>query len=206
MWFDHVPVAVADLEEASQRFRDVYGLGWSGEGRHPQGTRVRAIPLDATSYLELLECTDDSRQYGRDVSRALAAGLPLMGLGIEVDDIDGVAQRLGIPVTAGTVEFEDGTTGHWGTVGGDDDSLPFFVRYARSHAERAAANRDRYDAAGHTCTPSGIAWVEWAGDEREIREWPGESRLDVRVVAGPLGISRVAIRAANGEIVLGQDL
>jgi hypothetical protein len=113
-----------------------------------------------------------------------------------------VAARLGVPPERGTVELEDGTLGTWTTVGSSDDELPFFIRYARSHAERAAANADRVGRAAHDCQPRGIAWVEPGGDPQRLREWLGDCPLDVRPVGGKAGLHRFAVRTDVGEIVI----
>lgn len=200
MWFDHVAVAVASLQQACDRYRERYGLGWSGAGRHPQGTITRAIPLSATCYIELLECWDSSLPYGREVTEALAAGRPLLGLAIEVEDIEAVAERVGVRPEVGTVELEDGTLGRWAMVGAGDD-LPFFISYARTHAEREEANRDRVGQAAHTIVPTGIAWVQLGGDEQTLRDWIGPTDLDLRLVGGEPGVRRFAIATDGGELV-----
>ncbi len=203
MWFDHVPIAVRDLDEACEAFRRRYGLGWSGAGRHPQGTVNRAIPVSSTEYIELLAIDDPAGAWSADVRTALDRGEPLMGWSIEVDDIEAVAERVGVAAEHGTVQLEDDATGTWSTVSSDSEGLPFFIRYARSHAERAAANVDRLRQADHGCEPRGFAWMEVGGDERRLREWLGECPLDVRHVGGRPGMSRFAVRTEAGELVIG---
>jgi len=174
------------------------GLGRRGAA--PGGTITRAIPLGATCYIELLECYDSALPYGQAVREALAGNRPLLGLAIEVDDIDALARRVGVPATEGTVELEDGTVGRWAAVGAGDE-LPFFIRYARSHRQRVEANRERVAAAGHDIEPTGIAWVELGGDEQSLREWVGAVDLDLRFVGGEPGIRRFAIATKGGAIV-----
>jgi len=202
MWFDHVPIAVRDLDEACGRFRRDYGLGCGDGGRHSQGTVSRTIPVSPTEYLELLAVDDPAGEWSADVTAALERGEPMLGWSIEVDDIDAVAARLGVAPERGTVVLEDGTLGTWTTVGSGDDELPFFIRYARSHEERAAANADRVRRAAHDCQPRGIAWVEAGGDPRRLREWVGDCPLDVRTVGGRPGLHRFAVRTEAGEIVI----
>jgi hypothetical protein len=113
VWFDHVPIAVKDLDEACTRFSRQYGLGCGGGGRHPQGTVSRAIPVSSTEYVELLAVDDRAGDWSAEVTAALERGEPLLGWSIEVDDIDAVAARLGGGPGAGQLELEDGTVGMW---------------------------------------------------------------------------------------------
>ena len=177
-------------------------MGWFGHGRHPQGTLTRSIPLAPTCYIELLEAYDRTLPYGRVVTQALARHRPLLDFAIEVDDIDAVARRVGIAPERGTVELEDGVTGSWATVG-REAGFPFFIRYARSHAERERANATRVSDARHTCAPTGIAWVEITGDVDQLREWIGPTTLDIRITDGDMGVRRFAIQTESGEIVVG---
>ncbi len=202
MWFDHIPWAVADLDSASDEFRRLHGLGWSGEGRHPQGTLTRVIPIAPTQYIELLQAYDTSLEWGADVAAAVARREPLLGWSIEVDDIEWVSSRTGIAIHDGTVELEDGSRGGWKSVSPQDDDLPFFIRYGRSHGERVTGNQERFAAAAHTCDPAGITWVEVGGDEPELRRWIGDTELEIRFVGGRPGLHRFAVGTSGGELVL----
>lgn len=202
MWFDHVPIAVADLDEACEAFRRRYGLGWTGTGRHPQGTVTRAIPVSPTEYIELLAIEDPAGSWSADVRSALDRREPLMGWSIEVDDIEAVAARVGVAAEHGAVQLEDGTSGTWSTVSSDRERLPFFIRYARSHRERAAANVERLREAEHDCEPRGFAWMEVGGDERRLRDWLGDCPLDVGHVGGRPGLRRFAVRTGGGDVLI----
>jgi hypothetical protein len=50
--------------------------------------------------------------------------------------------------------------------------------------------------------PTGIAWIEVAGDEHALRSWLGDFDFELRFVNGAPGLSAVAIGTGAHEIVL----
>jgi hypothetical protein len=55
-----------------------------------------------------------------EIEALIDAGRTLLGWGIAVDNIEGVAARLGCEIEAGAITRDDGTTGSWRMVGSDD--------------------------------------------------------------------------------------
>ena len=75
--------------------------------------------------------------------------------------------------------------------------MPFFIEWdvpAGLHPGRARA--------GHGVRPSGVAWVQVAGDADRLREWLAGQELPIRVVGGTPGVGPVAVATAEGELVI----
>jgi hypothetical protein len=82
--------------------------------------------------------------------------------------------------------------------------LPFFLTLNGDPAVRERVNAQRYEAAGHTCAPTGYTFVE-VGDFAPVLEgWLGPDHgLPVRYEPGTgPGIHACGIATADGEIVL----
>jgi glyoxalase-like protein len=205
MQIDHVVYGVQDLEAAGSRVKQELGLDSAPGGRHPGwGTGNRIVPL-GESYIELLAAVDRAEAaqdpLGQALLVAVAEGDRFLGWCVSTDDIQGVAARLGLPVSVGTRERPDGTVLRWRTAGLDgaiaEPSLPFFITWdvpQELHPGRTAVN--------HVVRPEGIAWLEVGGDAVRLNEWLEGSRLPVRVVGGPPGVLAAGIATQSGEIVL----
>lgn len=203
MLLDHVVVAVPDLDTAVDRLRRDTGLAAAGGGPQPEwGTANRIVPL-GSAFLELMAVADAAaagrNPVGRRVQRVLAAGGGLAGWAVAVDDLDEVADRLGLRVGGGRRERADGTVYAWRAAGlglAFGLGLPFFIAWEPGPGNPHAA------AAPHAVTPDGFAWVEVGGDAEALREWLGPDALPVRPVRGASGPVRVAIATDAGEVVV----
>jgi hypothetical protein len=205
MKIDHVVYGVPDLEAAASRMKQEFGLGSVSGGRHPGwGTANRIIPL-GPDYVELLAVVDGAEaeqdEIGRVLLAAVSEGDRFLAWCVSVEDIEGVAARLGLPVSAGTRERPDGTVLRWRSAGLKEalaePSLPFFITWdipAELHPGRARAD--------HAVQPHGIEWLEIGGDALRLNEWLDGSTLPVRVVGGPPGVLAVGISADPDEIVV----
>jgi glyoxalase-like protein len=205
MQIDHVVYGVQELEAAAARMKRDFGLGSVPGGRHPGwGTGNRIVPLGA-SYVELLAAVDPVEAGRSDLGQALleavAEGDRFLGWCVATEDVEGVAARLGLPVSAGSRERPDGSVLRWRSAGLEralaEPSLPFFITWDvpdELHPGR--------DGADHVARPQGIAWLEIGGDAIRLNEWLDGSRLPVRVVGGPPGVLAVGIAAEPDEIVL----
>ena len=94
-------VGVRDLDAAADRFRAL-GFDVLDGGVHPGvGTANRVIPL-GVQYIELLGVIEpdlaSQNDYGRSLVRATADGDRLVRWSLRTDDIEAVAERLGIGV------------------------------------------------------------------------------------------------------------
>jgi hypothetical protein len=118
-------VLVTDLDAARHRM-EALGLTVLDGGRHPgRGTANLVVPFPfETQYLELLAVVDEaearSSPHGRPVVAALARRGPgLARWGVEVDDIEVPAARVGLPVERRQRVLVDGTVVRWRSVGVD---------------------------------------------------------------------------------------
>src|SRR5439155_22124614 len=182
---DHVLIAVPDLSAAAPSFTARYGLASVEGGRHPAwGTANRIVPLGA-SYLELVAVVDQAvaaeSHFGRWVgSAATDVGRPL-GWAVRTNELDSVADRLGLAVHDGSRATPSGEMLRWRSAGIDraavESSLPFFIEWATGTWLPGTA------PAAHRAASVGIAQVRLAGDPDRIAAWVGDHTLPIEVRA-----------------------
>ncbi len=203
---DHVVYAVHDLDRAAERFDEAYGVVASPGGVHPQwGTGNRIIPLGDARYLELIAIVDAavaaSTELGRAIADRITEGDRWFALCLCDDDIEVTAGRLGLTPAPGSRTLPDGRTVAWRAAGIDDPrrtpDLPFFIEWTGEPDAHPGAR-----AAGHRADPSGVAWVEIAGDPDAFAAWTDDAQLPVRFVAGEPGVVAVALATPAGELVM----
>ena len=133
--FDHLVVAVEDLDEAMARWADA-GIGAVRGGRHPAGTENALVRGPGAAYVELIAAGDDESDPWLD--RIRAARGPV-SWAIAVDDIEAARATL---VAAG-FDPEPAVPGSRRTAGGElvewrscdvgtgpyDGSLPFLIEW-----------------------------------------------------------------------------
>jgi hypothetical protein len=191
LWFDHVIMAVRDLDQAAEMLLETHGLQSTPGGRHVGlGTGNRIVPF-GDSYLELMAVVDEveaaASELGRWVTAQTADGDRLAAWCLRTDDIDGVADRLDLTPVPMSRLRPDGVELSWRLAGLDTalpSGLPFFIQWDVLPTEHPGQ------------TPwggSGISWIEAGGDPDQLAEWLGPNDLDVRLVDGPRGIHRVGI-------------
>jgi catechol 2,3-dioxygenase-like lactoylglutathione lyase family enzyme len=202
---DHVVYAVPDLDEAAVRFREMFGLDSTEGGRHERwGTANRIVPL-GDQYLELVTVVDSSAAartgFGRGVLENASAGGGWFTLAVVADDLDAIAERLGLEIGSGSRTRPDGETLRWRSAGLDDPLrepwMPFFLAW--NVPDELYPGRAR---AGHGGRAQGIAWVEAGGDAERLREWLGGEELPIRVIEGEPGLLRVGVATPDREIVI----
>ena len=203
---DHVVYAIPDLDEAAVRFREAFGLDSTEGGRHERwGTANRIVPL-GDQYVELVAAVDETAAvrtgFGRGVLQLASGGGGWFTIAAFAEDLDAVAERLGLEIGSGARTRPDGEILRWRSAGLDDPRrepwMPFFLAWdvpEELHPGRARA--------GHGVRAQGIAWVEVGGDAERLREWLGGEVLPIRVVDVPSGIHRVGISTADGGLVIG---
>jgi hypothetical protein len=202
---DHIVLAVRDLDAAGTRIQKEVGLGSLPGGRHPGwGTGNRIVPL-GHEYVELLAVVDpmeaESSPVGRWISNASRSGDRFVAWCVSTDEIERVAERLGLAVATGSRSLPDGRILRWRSAGLDrvaeHPDLPFFISWdgpPELHPGRARAQ--------HRVEPNGIAWIEVASDHGRLHGWLGGEDVPVRVVGGEPGVRAVGISTARSEIVL----
>lgn len=210
--FDHLLLAVPDLDVAAERWLAEHGLASLPGGRHDgHGTANRIVPL-GSDYLELISVVDpeeaETSPVGRWIRRGLEAGGGLWGLNLRTDDADAVAKRLGLEVLEFVREPPDGDpirfrlVGLEGAVG--PERLPFFSEHPVDDRGAVGPGHPGRQEAPHRVRPWGIRWVELGGDEERIRRWigPEADGLDLRWVGGEPGLRRAAVATETGEVIL----
>jgi hypothetical protein len=204
MWIDHVVRGVVDMDAAAAQMRAEFGLGSVVGGRHPGwGTGNRIVPLGRT-YIELIGIVDAEEAAGSPVGRGLAAwiagGDRWRSWCVATDDLDSVADRVGLSIDHGSRVRPDGATLRWRSAGFlntlENPSLPFFISW-----EIPPDLHPGGDRADHGNEPRGISWVEVGADDR-LDAWLAGAELPVRQVPGPPGLLAVAVASSAGEIVI----
>jgi hypothetical protein len=180
MRLDHVIYGTTDLDAATERIESTLGLTVEPGGHHVgQGSHNRIVPL-GPGYLELLAIDDADEAAASPIGRILLDVLrrdDLLAWAVFVEDIHGVAERLGTDVHS---VHRDGLSAHVTGVAEAlrEPFLPFFV----------SSDRPRTFPPGE-----GWTWVEVAGDEARLREWLDGADLPVRVVDGPPALRAIGI-------------
>ena len=97
-FIEHVNITVSQPERSARLLQDLFGwhVRWQGAAR--DGGRVIHVGDDA-NYLAVYA------EPGQDADRDWPKGAPLNHVGIQVDDLDGVEQRV---IAAGLVPFSHG--------------------------------------------------------------------------------------------------
>jgi hypothetical protein len=198
---DHAVLAVRDLDEAGERFRQTHGLASVPGGEHPRwGTANRIIPL-GEDYLELIAVVDP------DVARTTVFGLDLLSLTADGDrwaelcvadtDVEATAARLGLHVEAGLRTTPDGREIRWHGAGLEEDVrqpfMPFFISWDVPDGLMPGRMEAHHDVAA-----AGIARVEVAGDAAALEAWLDGADLPIDVVDGTPGINAVTLSLSDG--------
>jgi len=186
MRIDHVIYVTADLDAAAARVQSGLGLTAVRGGRHQgHGTHNRIVPLGG-GYLELMAVADADEAAASPMGSAVQARLAEQGEGLfawaaVVDDVDQLAERLGLPLITVTRE------GLSARVAGLDEALrnpvlPFFLERGEGVADP-----------GEGADAGGITWLEVSGDGRALESRIGGAEMPVRIVEGPVGVLAMGI-------------
>jgi len=197
---DHVLIRVADLDAAVRAFETRYGLSSVPGGRHPGwGTANRIVPL-GESYLELVAVVDDAEAAASPFGSWVASVAPArpFGWAVRTEDVDAVAQRLGLRTVAGERAAPDGRRLEWRTAGveraAEDPSLPFFIQWGEGTPFPGAEEVPGTDSVPGT--GSGVR-LELEGDPNRLANWLGPHDLPIAVRDGAPGIARVVLGGAT---------
>src|SRR5690349_10344511 len=115
-----------------------HGLYSVEGGRHPAwGTANRIVPL-GDSYLELVAVVEPATAatcaFGRWVASGASTIARPIGWAVRTSHLDEIAQRLDLPVHAGSRTTVAGDELQWRSAGIDEaaaePSLPFFIQWA----------------------------------------------------------------------------
>lgn len=202
MHLDHVIFAVSDLESASRRFADDYGLQVTGGGEHPEfGTRNAIVPVGLGQFIELMAVADRRSLHPLAVALSdwLKEGDRVVALCLRPEDLDAVAERLSAPIIPAERHNPDGVVLRWRLAGVEaalgPERLPFFIDW--QGAERELDRRHAVAA-----STDGIAWVEYGGDAATLAEWIGEHDNRLRIVEGEAGPHAIGLRHGADTLVI----
>ncbi|HZD01956.1 MAG TPA: VOC family protein [Actinomycetes bacterium] len=204
---DHVLIAVADLAAAARQIQTRYGLASVEGGHHPGwGTANRIVPLGA-SYLELIAVVDQAAAADSSVGRWVASGASRLGrpLGwaVRTGNLDQLARRLGLTMSAGSRVTPTGEVLCWRSAGIEqaaaEPSLPFFIGWA------AGTRLPGTTAVAHPVAPARIAKLLLEGDPGRLAAWLGNHALPIDMRAGSPAVAAVVLSTAMGETVLGAE-
>ena len=198
---DHVILAVPELDAAAVGLEREHGLLSVEGGRHPGwGTANRIVPLGA-AYLELVAVVDpieaEESAFGRWVAGARST---LLGWAVRTDELDAVAERLGLPVVAGSRTTPAGDELHWRTAGFEhaaaEPSLPFFIAWGPGSPHPGDVQ------VAHPAGDVRLARLEVGGDPARLEGWLGPHELALTIHPGAPVLERVVLEAGAGELLL----
>jgi len=201
--FDHVVIAVGDLEAAARELADRYGLDSVEGGRHPTlGTGNRIVPL-GDAYLELVTVVDPElagrNAFGRAVGSVHApASKPLCWVvRTRSDELDDVAARNGLTTADGSRATPDGRVLRWRMAGIDraiaETVLPFFMTWE---------DGTPYPGREPTANKWHVAEVRLTGDPDRLHTWLGDHFLPIAIEAGDPAITGVVLAAGDQTTVV----
>ncbi len=203
---DHVIIAVSNLDGATGRLKQRFGLNAIGDGTHPFGTANRTVPLKPPQYIELLSVANyevaSAAVFGKLLIERLKDGDCLLGWAVRVDEIEAEGARLRRPLIPGEWHGPDGSIGRWLNIFPDIEdfeSLPFFIRY---EGENSDLRDEGYAEAASPAQPADIVRLELGGNKEKIVDWLGDDSLPLRFVDGAPGLQAVVLNSPCGEIVI----
>jgi hypothetical protein len=200
---DHVLVAVPDLAAGVRAVEAGLGLTSVEGGRHPGwGTANRIVPL-GPAYLELVAVVDAGEAAAHTFGRWLTAAQPRggpFGWAVRTEELDRVANRLGLPVRDGSRATPDGRLLRWRTAGLEQAAaepfLPFFIEWAEGTPLPGRA------AVTHPSGPLAITDLALRGDADRLTAWLGGDALPVTIRPGAPCLASVALAGPAGQMLL----
>jgi hypothetical protein len=196
LWIDHVILAVGDLDTASNRLLKEHGLASFVGGRHiGQGTGNRIVPL-GDCYIELMGVVDEAEAKTTPLASwircHISDGDHLAGWCLATDDLDSIAERVGVTPVPMQRRRPDGVLLSWRLAGlkvaMEEPPLPFFIEWnvtVEDHPGRAEA--------AHRRPAAGISKIELSGSSQRLAEWIGDHELPVHFAPGRPGVRAVEI-------------
>jgi Glyoxalase-like domain len=202
---DHVLIAVADLGEAAQEMHLRHGLCSVEGGRHPAwGTANRIVPL-GDSYLELVAVVDPATAttsaFGRWVASGASTTAHPIGWAVRTSQLDEIAQRLDLPVHAGSRTTAAGDELQWRSAGIDEaaaePSLPFFIQWAPQTVLPGRAS------VRHPAGAARISRLVLDADPGRLTGWLGAHHLPLVVREGKPAVASIYVSSETVETVIG---
>lgn len=213
--FDHVQVAVRDLDAAAERCAREHGLVALPGGRHPgRGTANMIIPLGG-AYLELLSVVDvtEAERHPRSmrVARAVADGRSFAAWSVRVYDLDAIRTELAgagfeLPeIAPGARRRPDGVELRWRVQelvrGCAPSPLPFLIEWPVEPDGHPGAAAVR-----HPCGATGVAGITLSDPDPSAARARLRAVLDrdveYEVIPGEPGVVAVTLDTPGGPETL----
>ena len=195
---DHVLIAVDDLEAAAKEVEKRYGLASVEGGRHQGfGTANRIVPL-GEAYLELVAVVDRAEAAASWFGSWVGGGERprLLGWCVRTDELDTVAERLGLTIADGSRARPDGTVVRWRMAGlersAEEPSLPFFIEWGAGTPYPGGA----------LAQAATIDELQARGDRDRIAQWIGGANIPLSVSEGDPALLAVILDGAVLDPVL----
>jgi hypothetical protein len=192
MELDHVLIAVDDLVVAAKEVEERYGLASVEGGRHQGfGTANRIVPLGET-YLELVAVVDEEEVAASGFGSWVGGGERprLLGWCLRTDELDAVAERLGLTIADGSPARPDGTVVRWRMAGlersAEEPSLPFFIEWGAGTPYPGGA----------LAQSATIDELQARGDQDRIAQWIGGANIPLTVSEGDPALLAVTLDGA----------
>ncbi|TYK51430.1 VOC family protein [Actinomadura decatromicini] len=214
MRIDHVMIGARRVEPVRDLLRERHGLGLVLGGRLHNGTTCWIVPFDTpdVQYIEVVVPHDEAAMERTGRREAFmdrtATGPAFLGWVVQVDDIQGTAERIGkvLGEDAGLRHGEsvraDGQRLPWTEAGfaaaWRQPSRPFFLEWGAWPERRARVSRE-LSAAAHRRTPTAFTSITVGGSD-DLSDWLGDAGLPVVVDrAAPDGVHEVAFTVRDDE-------
>jgi hypothetical protein len=213
--FDHIQVAVADLEEAARRFQREHGLTALPGGRHPgRGTANMIVPLGG-SYLELIAVVDraeaEALPTSMRVARAVSSGRSFATWTVRTDDLDATRAALMEagwalpPVDPGARRRPDGTEIVWRmqelVADGAFSPLPFLIEWRVEPGLYPGAARARHTSGAQAVTAVRLSHPDPDRARPCLRALLGDD-LDWSLSRGEPGVAELRLSTSGDPLVL----
>ena len=202
---DHLMFAVTDLRRAANWLFDTFGLEAQPGGHQGNaGTGNWYVPLGRDQFIEVIAVTNPESRHPvvKTLQKHLASGDRLYSFGIEVDDIEATARRVGEPVYDNETNHDDGRTISFKLTGvsgliGRGPLMPHFLQTIDGRQWRGAFRQSQ-----HKVATDGIARVEYGGDPKAIAAWIDDPSLPIKVTEGKEGLLAAYLRLDGREVEL----
>jgi len=213
---NHIAMATQNLYEAVFRLRAETGFGFYNGGWSHAGTGSMIVPLGDGAYLQVSSLVDPFALDKPDNSGArrtydqVANGDVFESLNLRVDTLDELAQigaKFGAKPAGnennGRIQMNGERIGAVGLQ--PAASLPPHVPNVYFFPEMFHhPSGQPVETAFGLVEPLGISWVELGGVEAQVTALLGDSArsLPLRFTGKPNGVSAVAVKTANKEVVI----
>jgi hypothetical protein len=193
---DHLMMGVADFQASASRWEADHGLtaitGISFDDSPAFANWV--VPLGET-WIELVGVaegtTGDADPRAQMFAQAVSTGDRLMGWALVPEDLNAVAQRLGLPVSdQHATHSVTGERYTWRQVGFEETRmqpyLPFFLSWDHDvHVEMAQATDEVNNARARQADVT----LELAGDPGRLAQWLGDINTPITIAKGTPSIT-----------------